>query len=81
MVVHRFVFADHEVGFLVLDDSDRATIPDAFRAARFSVLFANRVMIDIAHHIDDLASHRFFGGVLFAMFSRIVRERERCGGK
>src|SRR5580700_5846249 len=52
LVIHRLVFADHEIGLAVVNDSDRAAVLDAFGAARFSVLFADRVVIEITHHVD-----------------------------
>ena len=40
--------------------------------------FADRVMIDIAHHVDDFAGHSFFGTDARILFSvlMLVRERE-----
>ena len=75
LIVHRLVFADHEIRFAVADDPDRTAILDALGAARLPVLLADSVMIDVAHHIDDFAGYGFFpGGIGLAML--VMRERE-----
>jgi hypothetical protein len=80
LVVHRLVFADDEIGFAVLNNSDRAAVLDALRATGLSMTIAQRVMIDIAHHVDYLAGHRFFRcGIRLSMF--VVSQRQRSGGK
>jgi hypothetical protein len=78
LVVHRFVFADDEVGFAVFNDPDRSAVLDALGAAGRAVTIARRVMIDVAHHVDDLAGHGLFRTrVGFAVFM-FGSEGERC---
>src|SRR4029077_404384 len=60
LIVHRFVFADDQIRFSVADDPGRTAALDAFRTAGLTMLFADSVMIDVAHHIDHFAGH-FFG--------------------
>jgi hypothetical protein len=55
-VVHRLVRADHEICFAVAYDPDRAAAFDTLLTAT-GVLLAHRVVVDIAHHINDLAGH------------------------
>ena len=74
------MFADDEVGFAVTDDSDRAAAFDALRAARLAMSFADSVVVNVAHHVDDLAGHAFLGtGAkgFFSVLRGIVRESER----
>jgi hypothetical protein len=60
LVVHRFVFADDEIGFAVFNNADRAAVLDALRAAGLTMLRADCVVIDIAHHVHDFAGHALF---------------------
>jgi hypothetical protein len=60
------MFPNHQVGFSIAQDTDRATAFDTFRGT-LGVLGTRRVVIDIAHHVDDLACY-LFGGCAFAMF-------------
>jgi hypothetical protein len=82
LVVDRLVFADDQIRFAVADDPGRTAALDAFRAARLPVLLADSVMIDVAHHIDDFASHFFRSGCITAVFvflrNRQRRERQCC---
>jgi len=82
LIVYRLMFADHEIRFAVADDPDRTAILDALGAARLPVLLADSVMIDVAHHVDDFASH-FFGSsrvvaVLVLLRNRQRRARQTC---
>lgn len=81
LIVHRFVFADYQIGFAVFDDSNRATVLDALRATTFSVLSTDGVVIEIAHHVDDLAGDRFFRSGVGLTVLVFGREREWRGGK
>src|SRR5690348_6152802 len=68
-IVDRFVFTDDEVGFAVLNDSDRAAVFDALGTAGLSVAVSHRVVIDITHHVDNFAGHSFLSsGIGFAVF-------------
>ena len=59
LIVHRFVIADQQVGFAFGYDADRSAAFDALgRATR--VFITHRVVIDVAHHIDNFAGN-FFG--------------------
>ncbi len=73
------MFADDEIRFAVADDPRRTAALDALRAARLTVLLADSVMIDVAHHIDDFAGHFFRSGRIIAvlMFLRDRQRRER----
>ena len=59
LIVHWLVFANYEICFALADDTDRATALDALRPAGLTMFFADRVMIDVAHHIDHFAGHFF----------------------
>jgi len=72
------VFADDQIRFAVIDDPDRAAVLDAFCAARLPVICANCVVIDVAHHVDDLAGHRFFTSRT-RLSVLVMREREWRG--
>lgn len=64
LVVHRFVLAHDEIGLAVFDNPNRAAVLDAFRAASGAVTFAHRVMVHVAHHVDDFAGDRFLASGL-----------------
>jgi hypothetical protein len=76
LIVHRLVFADDQIRFAVADDPGRTAVLDAFRAAGFTMLFADSVVIDVAHHIDDFAGHFFRGGSITVMFV-FLRDSQR----
>ena len=82
LIVHRLVFADHEIRFAVADDPDRTAVLDAFGPAGLPVLLADCVMIDVAHHIHDFASHFFRRSCVSAVFVFLRdsqwRDRERA---
>jgi len=59
LIIYRLMFADHEIRFAVADDPRRTATLDAFRAAGLTMLFADSVMIDVAHHIHHFAGHFF----------------------
>jgi hypothetical protein len=82
LIVHRLVFTDDKIGFAIADDPGGTAALDAFRAARVTMLFTDSVVIDVAHHIDDLAGH-FFGrsrvvAVLVFLRDRQRRARQTC---
>ena len=77
LIVYRLVFADHEIRFAVAYDPDRAAAFDALLTAT-GVLLAYRVVVDIAHHVDDLASH-FFRRRIGLL--RLCRQRQRGRGQ
>jgi hypothetical protein len=60
LIVHRFVFANHEIRFAFAHDADGAAASDALGPAGLPVFFAHRVMIDVAHHVDHFAADSFF---------------------
>jgi len=59
LIVDWLMFADNEIGFALADDTDRSTTLDALCPAGLAMFFADRIMIDIAHHIDHFAGHFF----------------------
>ena len=61
------MFADDEVGFAIADDPNRTAALDAFRSAGLAVFFADRIMIDLAHHFDHFAGHFIGGGCVGAV--------------
>jgi hypothetical protein len=69
LVVHWLVFADDQISFAIADDPDRAAVLDAFRSAGLAMFFADRIVVDVAHHVDHFAGHFFrsscVGTVLF----------------
>src|ERR1700693_2470618 len=80
LVVHRLVFANDNICLAVFNDPDGSAVFDALRATGLSVTIAHCAMIDIAHHVDYLAGHRFFSyGIRLSMF--VVRQRQRGGCK
>lgn len=73
LVIHRLVFPNYEIRFAIFNNPDRAAILDALRAARLPVALAYRVVIDIAHHVNDLPGYSFFTSrVRISMF--VVRQ-------
>ena len=74
LIVHRLVFADDEIRFALADDAGRPSAPDALGPARLTVLLADGVMIDIAHHIDHFAGH-FFRTSCVASVLVLLRDR------
>ena len=76
LIVHRLVFADDQIRFAVADDPGRTATSNALGPARLTMLFADSVMIDVAHHIDDFAGHFFRSGCVTAMFV-FLRDRQR----
>ena len=76
LIVYRLVFADHEIRLAVADDSDRTAAPDALGPAGLPVFLADRVVIDVAHHIHDFAAHFFRGGCIITMLV-FLRDRQR----
>ena len=76
LIVHRLVFADDQIRFAVADDPGRTAALDAFRAAGLTVLFADSVVIDVAHHIDDFAGHFFRSGCITTVLV-FLRDRQR----
>ena len=79
LVVYWLVFADDEVGFTIADDPDWTAALDAFRSAGLAVFFADRIVIDVAHHIDYFAGHFFRRRCVIAvlMFLRHRQRRDR----
>jgi len=81
LVIYRFVFADDEVSFAVFNEPDRSAVLDALSAAGGAMAITRSIVIDVAHHVDDLAGDGFFSaGVGFAVFM-FGSERERCRSK
>ena len=83
-IVDWLVFANDEVGFAIAHDADRATSFDALGPASLAMFLADRVMVDIAHHIDYFAGDRFTSGCVQTFFAVLVffrkserRERKR----
>jgi hypothetical protein len=76
------VFADDQIRFVVADDPDRTAALDALGPARLPVLFADSVVIDVAHHIHDFAGDFFRSGCITAVFvflrDRQWRKRQCC---
>ena len=84
LIVHRLVLAYDKISFAVFNDAYRAAAFDTFGTARLPMLFADRVVIDITHHIHHFAGNSFrgrCGEVLLSMFV-FLRERQRgnCEG-
>ena len=75
LIVHRLVFADDQIRFAVAEDPDRTAALDAFGPAGLPVLLAHSVVIDVAHHIHDFASHFFRSGCVTALFV-FLRDRQ-----
>ena len=59
LLVDWLMFANYEICFSVADDTDWSTTLDALRPAGLAMFFADRVMIDVAHHIHHFAGHFF----------------------
>jgi len=59
LIVDWLMFANYEICFSLADDTDWSTILDALRPAGLAMFFADRVMIDVAHHIHHFAGHFF----------------------
>ena len=82
LIVHRLVFADDQIRFAVADDPGGTAILNALGPARLTMLFADSVMIDVAHHIDDFAGHFFRSGCITTVFVFLRdsqwRERQCC---
>jgi hypothetical protein len=55
LIVDWLVFANHQLGFAVADNTDGPTALDALDSTGLAMLFADRIVIDIAHHIDYFA--------------------------
>jgi hypothetical protein len=77
LVVHWLVFTYDEIGFAIADDPDRTAALDAFRSAGLAVLFANRIVIDVAHHVDHFAGHFFRSGCVVVLSLRHRQRRDR----
>jgi len=81
LIVHRLVFADHEIRFAVANDPDRTAALDALGPAGLPVLLADSVVIDVAHHIHDFPAHFLRSGRVTALFVFLRhcqwRDRER----
>jgi hypothetical protein len=73
------VLADHEVSFSVTNNSYWPAAFDALRAAGLTMTFADRIVIDIAHHVDDFAGHGFLGTGAEIFFSVLVLLSESEG--
>src|SRR4029450_2213173 len=82
LIVDWLVFADDEICFAFADNTDRPTILDALGPTGLAMFFADGIMIDVAHHIHDFASHFFRCGcvaaVLMLLRDRQWRERQSC---
>jgi hypothetical protein len=82
LIIHRLVFANHEIGLAVADDAHGPTALDAFCPTGLTMLFADGVVIDVAHHIDNFAGYFFrsagVGTVLVFLGDRQRRDRQRC---
>ena len=76
LIVHRLVFADDQIRFAVADDPDRTAALDAFGPAGLTMLLADSVMIDVAHHIDDFAGDFLRSGRVGAVLV-FLRDRQR----
>jgi hypothetical protein len=59
LLVDWLMFANYEICFSLADDTDWSTTLDALRPAGLAMFFADRVMIDVAHHIHHFAGHFF----------------------
>src|SRR5438034_9782419 len=60
LMVHWLVFTDDQIRLSVGNDADRSTTFDALGPAGLAMFFTHRVVIDVAHHIDNFARN-FFG--------------------
>jgi len=82
LIIHWLVFANHEIGLAVADDAHGPTAFDAFCPTGLTMLFADGVVIDVAHHIDNFAGYFFrsagVGTVLVFLGDRQRRDRQRC---
>src|SRR5206468_2390403 len=59
LIVHRFVIADEQIGFAIGYNADWPPALDALGRAT-GMFITHRVVIDVAHHIDNFARN-FFG--------------------
>jgi hypothetical protein len=75
LLVDWLVFANDQIRFAFAYNTDRPTALDALRPAGLAMFFANRIMIDVAHHIDYFAGH-FFGSGRVAAMLMFLRDRE-----
>jgi hypothetical protein len=57
LLVDWLVFANHQIGFAFAYNADWPTVLDALRPTGLTMCFADRIMIDVAHHIDYFAGH------------------------
>src|ERR1700674_4450699 len=71
LIVHRFVIADDQISFSVAQDSYRSAAFDAFSGAA-RMFFAGRIVIGVAHQVDDFAGERFLGGGIEFFFARFL---------
>jgi hypothetical protein len=82
LIIHWLVFANHEIGLTVADDAHGPTAFDAFCPTGLTVLFADGVVIDVAHHVDNFAGYFLrsagVGTVLVFLGDRQRRDRQRC---
>ena len=59
LIVDWLMFANYEICFSLADDTDWYTILDALCPSGLPMVFADRVVIDVAHHIHHFAGHFF----------------------
>ena len=76
LVVHRFVLAYDEINLPLAEDANRAAAFNAFRRT-IRVFIARGVVIDVAHHVDDLAGDSFFRRGSETIFVMLIGESER----
>jgi len=83
LIVHRFVSADDQIGLALGNNTDRPTPFDALDPTGLAMLFADGVVIDVAHHIDNFACN-FFGRrgveILLALLRGKGERRKRQRG-
>ena len=76
LIVDWLVFANHQIRFPIAYDADRAAALDALCPTGLTMFLADRIVIDVTHHINDFAGH-FFGSSRVAAVFVFLRNRQR----
>jgi hypothetical protein len=76
LIVDWLVFTNDQIRFPIAYDADRPATLNALCATGLAMLFADGIVIDVAHHIDHFAGH-FFGCSRVAAVLVFLRNRQR----
>jgi len=76
LIVDWLVCTNHQICFPVAYDADRPTTLDTLCPARLAMFLADRIVIDVAHHIDHFPGH-FFGSSRVVAACRAGASRRR----